>query len=812
MWAALIASVCWLFYPGLVFSEVPAFRDAYHFYYPQIVWLDQCAARGELFPVWNANEGLGVSVSGQPSAGLYYPLRILLLLPGMSVAQRLSLFLVIHLLLAAAGMRLAVRSLGLSRSAGWVAAVSFTLGCPVFFQHSNLIFLLSASWVGFALAAVFSFTRYTCHYDKSSQFAKRDGSSELSRNPQSGSTPQPTSVSLPSCGMLSVACSLMVLAGDPHTCANTLIIAGIATTCWLWRDWRYWARACTWGGAAIAIIVALTAVQWIPAWRWSQHSQRAEQSVVDTTELISDLDPLLEDSRPAGHRIYDFSLSPWHLVTGLWPTLGGHYLPTQGRLFAAIPAEGRMWVPSIYIGCLPGLWALLMVFRWRRWRRGGLLICLFFFCLLAAMGNYSIVWLVRELLLSLGLSGAVEGLPKDHVGSVYWLLANIFPYYDMFRYPAKWTVWMAAMASLLAALYWDTARLDNADLGTACLRTGVVPRRLRQLVMVVSLFGLAFALVVWQFAAWSETQPGVWGIDAWLAAQRSDVWFGPPNTRAISLAVCIAFAVPLCVLVVVKATRGFYGVWTLTLVELTICAASWISFVPAPKPLSDAVGGLPSSPRVSLNEPVADEFLWANTARAAFSADESTLAADSFVQRQADYQQVFLLGKLAGTAGVRCLGASQSIEPAAVSALRSWLMAHDDLLQNATDVDRVLRQLGVTHRLVRGAKSPHAFAWREIRGTSSLCEFKSATHTGDAQANMPAVSWQWESSSRLKIALDATSPGMLVVRQFNDGGWRATTDSGQPLRIERQSLFIKISVESGSSRPATIQLVRRWGW
>ena len=190
----LLAGPLWLFYPGLLQSQIPAFRDAYHFYYPQAVWLDRCAEQGNYFPVWNPDEGLGVSMAGQPSAALYYPLRILWLIPGMNVAQRFSLFIIAHVLIAAAGMRFAASKLGLSEDARWLAAVSYSLSCPVVFQHNNPIFLCSAAWIGFATGAMFNALSHA-------NYRLRDW------------------------GTFAVACSMMLLAGDPHTAVNTFIVA-----------------------------------------------------------------------------------------------------------------------------------------------------------------------------------------------------------------------------------------------------------------------------------------------------------------------------------------------------------------------------------------------------------------------------------------------------------------------------------------------------------------------------------------------------------------------------------------------------------
>ena len=96
-----VLCVLFLFYPGLLFSQVPAFRDGFLFYYPQAQWQDYWLQRGDYFPSWNSLSGFGYSVPGQVSSALYYPLRILWLLDLFTVEQRYAAFLAVHVLIAA---------------------------------------------------------------------------------------------------------------------------------------------------------------------------------------------------------------------------------------------------------------------------------------------------------------------------------------------------------------------------------------------------------------------------------------------------------------------------------------------------------------------------------------------------------------------------------------------------------------------------------------------------------------------------------------------------------------------------------------
>ena len=265
----------------------------------------------------------------------------------LSVAQRFSLVIVVHLGLAAAGIHYAAGSLKFSRPAAWLAAVSYALSCPIVFQHSNLIYLCSASWLGFALGAILRGLN------------------------------APASQTVRSCVWFAAACSLMVLAGDPHTAVNTFIVAGLAS---LWQTvsnlWRVPAEKRPNAPPALGnrpAILHLASGRHVdchhrhghsmdPGPALAQHSQRLSARLDTVTNTAPEVEAVFSSAEAPVPRIYDFSLSPWHVATGVWPTLGGNYLPLNSRWFSAISGEGRMWVPSLYGGCLPGLLAFGSLF------------------------------------------------------------------------------------------------------------------------------------------------------------------------------------------------------------------------------------------------------------------------------------------------------------------------------------------------------------------------------------------------------------------------------------------------------------------
>lgn len=806
-WLALVICLAWLFYPGLIVSKVPAFRDAYHFYYPQAVWLDRCAQQGDYFPAWNPDEGLGVSVAGQPSAALYYPLRPLWWLPGLDTAQRFSLFIVAHLLIAASGMRLAARRLGLADQAAWLAAISYSLSCPVFFQHTNLIYLCSAAWIGFALSAIFAALQAT-------------GGREL----------------LSSCIAFATAASMMLLAGDPQTAVNTFIIAGVIFVSTYvqrrWsarklhqsapltvkepsRDFNVTRAHLGWLVATATLFTILSYVQWLPAWRWASHSGRGQTNRTEQTSQTSPraatsttqphlssltpaVDAVLRDSSPPHHHRYDFSLSPWHLLTWLWPTAGGHYLPSNSRVFAAIPAEGRLWIPSLFFGCWPCLLVLLAVFQ--QSQRTRLLIVVATFALLASLGNYSIIWLLREMLSGLGLAWLAQHLPADHVGSLSWLLNVCLPGYSMFRYPAKWTVWFVAAASLTAALQFDRMSLVNMRQSTF---------RFRQTIEVLSLVGLVIAGGLWLAAIAGYS----W--DAWLSQAAPDRWLGPPSTRSIAVSLAIACLIPLLSFRLgsmesLPLKQPLSSIALITLAEMTLCASCWTSFLPPPDAPLESLSQF--SERESTHTPLdkfRSPFLWVNHSRADLRRDRFTQSPQSFEIDQAHYQQVWLLGKLGLLSDVRCLNTAQSIELLELSQLRTWLSRRDRLLVDQPVVDQFLRELGVTHRLVRTRldDQPSQFAWQAVAAPQPLCQLSIAGQKQPLEP--PEIEWHWRSPDQLDIHIAVPQAAVLLVRQTNDGGWLARNQQHKHLAIDEKSIFVEIAL---SSEDTQVRLSRKWFW
>ncbi|MEP6994214.1 MAG: hypothetical protein ABI968_06790, partial [Acidobacteriota bacterium] len=80
-------------------------------------------ARGQI-PVWWPTVSGGRPLLPNPNAGVFYPIRPLLSRIAFPLAMRL--FPIIHWVLGGWGMLLLLRTLGGSRAAAWISAVSYT--------------------------------------------------------------------------------------------------------------------------------------------------------------------------------------------------------------------------------------------------------------------------------------------------------------------------------------------------------------------------------------------------------------------------------------------------------------------------------------------------------------------------------------------------------------------------------------------------------------------------------------------------------------------------------------------------------------
>ncbi|MBX7165691.1 MAG: YfhO family protein [Pirellulales bacterium] len=292
-------SVLWLLGQQLCGAQVPTFRDVAHFYTPVFALCRDEWAAGRV-PLWNPYENLGQPLAADGTSSVFYPLKLLWVLP-INNDVALAWYLAAHLLLACATMFAAARAWGARRTGAALAGVAYALCGQVLFQVTNVVFLVGSAWLPAALL-----------YGIRAARDARPG--------------DPVKAGL--------VWALLVLGGEPQSAYH----AGLA-----------WLLACGWGGrrsvtryrgllrvgGAIGLGVALAAIQIVPTAELYRLSTRAALDGVH--ERLVEL----------------FAIPPARYLELLWPNLGGTLYPMNARWWNALPGGSRQWTYSLYLGTIP---------------------------------------------------------------------------------------------------------------------------------------------------------------------------------------------------------------------------------------------------------------------------------------------------------------------------------------------------------------------------------------------------------------------------------------------------------------------------
>jgi len=520
-WLSIAGLFVWVFSGALLRGGIWVFRDSGHYYYPLLRFAGQQLAAGAP-ALWNPLDNLGVPLAGNPTASLFYPPAWIFALPSGD-GWTYRLYVLGHAVLALATSYRLARRWNASPAAATVAALSYVFCGNVLYQVCNVIFLVGAAWMPLALLAAERMLR------------RRSLAASLA---------------------LAAVLAAMTLGGDPQSAYHVGLLAGLYAILLWWRK-RRGGRSDAMRGAAqqapsgggwprpalLAVSATgaflLAAVQVLPSSELTGQSSRYHTEVArNLYELVSvegsaGLGPgrswsdglLCRNLDRAMHHnhVYHFSVGPWRMVEYLWPNVMGRQFPTHRRWAAGIPAEGRLWVPSLYMGLVPLALALAAV----RFRRGDCrTVWLSWSALLAVVasfGWFGAGWIGREVFAASG--GGPGGLGVGPpVGGLYWLMTVLLPGYIYFRYPAKLLTLAAVLLSMLAAFGWDRAfKAPGA--------------RLRRVVFwfgCASLAGGAVALGIWLRAP--EVFRGV----------PPDVMFGPLDARGAAADIVQGFFQSAC--------------------------------------------------------------------------------------------------------------------------------------------------------------------------------------------------------------------------------------------------------------------------
>jgi hypothetical protein len=504
--ACFLAPLVWIFADAIFTSRLFVFRDAAHYYHPLFQWCAREWGEGRI-PLWNPYENSGTPTIADPTASVFYPGKLLFALP-LEFGTRYKIYILSHVLMAGGVAFLVARRWNASPAAATACGMSYAFGGSIVFQYCNVVYLVGAAWLPLAF------------YTADGLLRQRRWTWVV--------------------GLGSVL-AMMVLGGDPQTAYHAGLIALLGLFLRRRRISRtdkqpacrlpLRKRGLSFGRRALLLACAglmaalFAAVQIIPSAHWTRRSERA---VFDTPRRLAEIPEWLARSptdgasertlgaglqsviappAPGTHHehIFQFSIAPWRWAEFFWPNFSGRSFPVHRRWIQAIPAEGRLWTPSLYVGLAPIIAALA---AWRV--RGGpfrtqWLSWTALLALLAALGWYGLGWLWLELQHTMGHDVAAESNIGAPTGGLYWLLVNVLPGYVYFRYPAKWLTIASLAISLLAARGWDATFLQRSNKA----------KRLLIAVGLLSLAGVAAAVAV---------RP-LW--NTWMSVVPPDDLFGP---------------------------------------------------------------------------------------------------------------------------------------------------------------------------------------------------------------------------------------------------------------------------------------------
>lgn len=432
----LMLCLAWLFHGVLWQDQAFAFRDGSHYYPPLFRWVTEEWSQTEL-PLWNPLENLGASQISDPTASIFYPGKILYLF--WSPPTAFAWFTVGHLGLAGYGVFCLSRRWRLSHSAAGLAAVSYVLGGNVLIQYCNTTFLIGAAWLPWCVGELSEIVR------KRSLTATLRLAIYLALMILGGDVQMVYHVGLLGVGMLLLQHRLLhpsTYFGDQGRRRAVASVARLASSGLL---------AC-----------GLGAVQLFPAFTTSQQSTRVVRDVdrslfegassAVTNDGSQTMWPALAGKTvPRTHHdaVYQFSTAPWRWLELVWPNVGGRQYPENRRWMNAIPAEGRVWSPSLYVGLMP----LILATTGLRFRRGTVrrrwLSWMTVGAIVASLGWYGLGWCWSEAIGAVGGEGEPPVGPS--CGGLYWLMTVALPGYVQFRYPSKWWVIAQLGICLLAA-------------------------------------------------------------------------------------------------------------------------------------------------------------------------------------------------------------------------------------------------------------------------------------------------------------------------------------------------------------------------
>jgi hypothetical protein len=392
-YGVLLLLVVVFFWDSIFAARLPIMRDTWADFLPWREFAAQALREGQV-PLWNPYSGIGQPIAAEPEAAVFYPLHPLFVFLPSTTA--LSVSLILHLFIAAAGIYWVCRKWDLSRPAALLSAVSFTFSTWMVAYWEFLSILTTLAWTPLILAALTGWIdRWDQYPVKVSWFEK--WKLLLSRT-----------------ALVAVLLAVQYLAGHPEMYAYSLLLVGLFSFAYGWHRGRKGWLASLLGFAQAGVTAALLVLpQFLLTWELVRNSERARG-----------IDPMLEMA----------SIHPTHLITLLLPFYYGS--PGYGGVYWG-KTIFEFWVGTCYIGVLPLMLAGFATIYVRR--SSG-----FKFPRLRFLVLFWVTILVFGLLLSFG-----------QYTPLYMFFHHNFPGFGGFRWPSKFLIWVLFSLSILGGIGYE---------------------------------------------------------------------------------------------------------------------------------------------------------------------------------------------------------------------------------------------------------------------------------------------------------------------------------------------------------------------
>lgn len=306
-----------LSFPELFFQERTLYRgDLTWIHYPLRVFAAEQWRSGQV-PLWNPYVLSGFPLLAEGQVGVLYPLNALFLLP-MPAYRALTLFVTLHLTLAATFTYILARSLGINRAGATLAGLSFGFGGFLMAQITHPNIMTGGVW----LPLIFCFFVYALRSQR-------------------------WLIALLGC----IPLALQILTAQPQVVFYTAILlvgyalyqTGRLVVTPSANHSRFKSLMLIWIKLALMLGsgLLLAAPQLLPTWELQSLSVRQEGLGYDQIVFIS--------------------LSPAHWLTLVLPTLFGNNVTTSYQ-----GSEGNFEETYVYIGILP---LIMLPFSWRARRQ-----------------------------------------------------------------------------------------------------------------------------------------------------------------------------------------------------------------------------------------------------------------------------------------------------------------------------------------------------------------------------------------------------------------------------------------------------------